>query len=108
MQEAFKHAGIRLTFTPTYNLQSNLVEQVHRDLNVMLCVLCHQHVADWEEVLPAALLALRSTVHESTRVTPLACVYGREPATPLDLVCRFPSAPLAAHSYVRRLEDHQF
>ena len=37
-----------------------------------------------------------------------ACVYGKEPATPLDIVSRVPGAPLAAHTYVRRLEDHQF
>ena len=74
MQEAFQHAGIKLTFTPTYNPQSNLVERVHRDLNAMLRVLCHQHAANWEEVLPAALLALRSAVHKSTGVTPFACV----------------------------------
>ena len=74
----------------------------------MLRVLCHQHAADWEEVLPAALLALHSAVHESTGVTPFACLYGREPATPLDLVSKVPGTPLAAHTYVRRLEDHQF
>ena len=73
----------------------------------MLWVLCHQHTADWEEVLPAALLALHSAVHESTGVTPTACIYGKEPVTPLDLFSRLPGAPLTAHSYVRRLEDHQ-
>ena len=108
MQEAFQRAGIRLTFTPTYNPQSNSVEQVHCDLNTMLPVLCHQDAADWEEVLPSALLALQSAVHESTGITPFACVYGREPATPLDLLSHSPGAPLAAHSYVRRLEEHQF
>ena len=108
IQEAFRRAGIRLTFTPSYNPQFNSVEWVHCDLNIMLQVLCHQHAADWEEVLPAALLALRSAVHESTGVTPFACVYGKEPATPLDVLCRFPGAPLAAHSYVQQLEDHQF
>ena len=108
MQEAFQWAGVRLTYTPTYNPQSNSVERTHRDVNTMLRVLCHQHAADWEEVLPAALLALRSAVHESTGVTPFACLYGREPATPLDLVSNVPGAPLAAHTYVRRLEDHQF
>ena len=108
MKEAFQWAGIRLTFTPMYNPQSNSVERVHRDLNAMLRVLCHQHAADWEEVLPAALLALRSAVHESTGVTPFACVYGREPATPLDVLCHFPGATMAASNYVRRLEDHQF
>ena len=93
MQEAFQRAGIRLTFTPTYNPQSNSVERVHHDLNTMLRVLCHQHAADWEEVLPAALLALHSAVHESTGVTPFACLYGKEPATPLDMLCRFPGTP---------------
>ena len=29
MQEAFRRAGIRLTFKPTYNPQSNSVERVH-------------------------------------------------------------------------------
>ena len=108
MQEAFWRAGIKLSFTPTYNPQSNSVEPVHRDLNAMLRALCNQHAAAWEEVLPAALLALRSAVHESTGVTPFACVYGKEPETPLDLLSHPPGAPLAAHSYVRRLEEHQF
>ena len=108
MWEAFQQAGVRLTFAPTYNPQSNSVERTHRDLNTMVRVLCHQHAADWEEVLPAALLALRSAVHESTGVTPFACLYERETATPLELVSKVPGAPLAAHTYVRRLEDHQF
>ena len=108
MQEAFQRAGVRLTFTPTYNPPSNPVERTHHDLNTMSHVLCHQHVADWKEVLPTALLALRSAVHESTGVTPSACLYEREPATPLDLVSKVPGTRLAANTYVRRLEDHQF
>ena len=108
MQEAFQPAGVQLTFTPTYNPQSNSVERAHRDLNTVLRVLCHQHAADWEEVLPAALPALRSAVHESMGVTPFTCLFGWEPATPLDLVSKTPGAPLAAHTYVRQLEDHQF
>ena len=47
MQEASRRAGIQLTFTPTYNPQSNSVQRVHRDLNTMLCVLCHQNATDW-------------------------------------------------------------
>ena len=101
MKEAFDRAGIKLTFTPTYNPQSNSVERVHRDLGAMLRALCLQHSADWEEVLPATLLALRSAVHESTGVTPFACVYGREPTTPLDVLCRFPNTPIAAGKYVQ-------
>ena len=59
-------------------------------------------------MLPAALLALRSVVNESTGVTPFSCLHGREPATPLDVVSKVPGAPLAAHTYVHRLKDHQF
>ena len=88
MREACQRAGILLTFTPTYNPQSNSVERTHSNLNALLRILCHQHAADWEEVLPAALLALCSAVHESSGVTTFACLYGREPATPLDLVSR--------------------
>ena len=95
MQEAFQWAGIRLTHTPTYNPQSNSMERTHRDLNTMLRVLCHQQAADWEEVLPAALIALRSAVNESTGVTPFACLYGREPATPLDLVSKNTRCPFS-------------
>ncbi len=91
IQEAFRRAGIRLTFTPTYNPQSNSVDRVHHDLNTMLRVLCHQHAADGEEVLPAALLALRSAVDKSTGITPFGCVHGKEPATLLDLLS--PSRP---------------
>ena len=69
---------------------------------------CALFATNWEEVLPAALLALRSAVHESTGVTPFTCIYGNEPATPLDVLCHFPRAPMATHSYIHRLEDHQF
>ena len=85
MQEAFQRAGVRLTFTPTSNPQSNSVERTHRGLNPLSRVLCHRDVADREEVLPAALLALRSAVHESLGVTPSACLHGREPANPAGL-----------------------
>ena len=95
MQEAFQRAGVRLTHTPTYNPQSNSVERTHGDLNTMLRVLCHQQAADWEEVLPAALLALRSAIYESAGVTPFACLYSREPATPLDLVSKIPWCPFS-------------
>ena len=73
----------------------------------MLRALCHQHLADWKEVLPAVLLALRSTIHGCTRVTPFACVYGKEPTTPLDVFCCFPGNPVAANEHVRWLEAHQ-
>ena len=101
MQEAFQRTGVRLTFTPTYNPPSNSLERTHHDLNTMSHVLCHQHVADLKEVLPTALLTLRSAVYESTGVTPSACLYEREPATPLDLVSKVPGTRLAANTHVR-------
>ena len=56
---------------------------------------------------PRPLLTLRSAIHESIGVTLFACLYGWEPATPLDILCRFPSVPATAGQYVGRLEDHQ-
>ena len=74
--------------------------------NTMSRVLCHQHCcrlggsATCRTPCPPQRCP-RETGSHSIRP-------GREPATPLDLVSKVPGTPLAANTYVRRLEDHQF
>ena len=43
-QEAFNRSGIKLTFTPTYNPQSNSVERVHRDMGALCYVPCANNI----------------------------------------------------------------
>ena len=90
MEDFCKVMGVKLTHSPVFNPQSNSVERSHRDLGTMLRALCTETNRNFEEVLPAALLALRSTVHESTGVSPFFCVFGREATTPVDLIFGLP------------------
>ena len=39
---------------------------------------------DWPLHIPAALFAIRTSVHTSARYTPFFMVYGRDPKLPLD------------------------
>lgn len=86
--------GIRMTRTPSYNPKSNPVERAHRDLNGMLKSLSAGNPAGWEEHVPAALFALRTTVNASTKYAPYRLLFGRDPNTPIDLIFGDPPEPL--------------
>ena len=79
MQEAFQQAGVQLTFTPTYDPQSNSVERTHHDLNTMSRVLCHQHVADWRKCyLPRSSPSAALSTRARESLHPRACMDGRQ------------------------------
>lgn len=86
--------GIKITHTPTYNAKSNPVERAHRDLNGMLKSLSAGEPANWEEYLPAALLAMRTCVNASTKFAPYRLLFGRDANTPLDLIFGGPPEPI--------------
>lgn len=111
--------GIKITHTPSYNPKSNPVERAHRDLNGMLKALSAGEPTLWEEHVPAALFALRTTVNASTKYAPYRLLFGRNPNTPLDLIFGEPPAPIAGPkkrgrpakipyhvSWANRLKDH--
>ena len=52
----------------------------------MLRTVVSEQQNDWDDHLPAALCAYRSTPHASTRVSPHKMVYGVEMTLPLDLM----------------------
>ena len=78
--------GINKTETPPYSPQSNPVERSHRDLKSVLKGVCYETGQDWEEVLPVALLALRTSRNRHTGVSPFYALYGREAKLPIDLI----------------------
>ena len=41
---------------------------------------------DWEMKLPAALLAYRTSVHNTTKMTPFFLNHGREARLPIDII----------------------
>ena len=75
------------TRTSPYRPQCNgQTERIHRTLNEMLrCVLAKDD-DDWDDKLPACLLAYRSSVQATTGFSPHFMTMGREMVLPLDLV----------------------
>ncbi|GFV28611.1 retrovirus-related Pol polyprotein from transposon 412 [Trichonephila clavipes] len=57
--------------------QSNPVERMHRTLKRILRVLCLEAIPDWEKILPQALFALRTVIHDSTGFSPAELVHGK-------------------------------
>ena len=74
-QEVCRRLHIKKTETPAYNPKSNPVERSHKDMKSVLKALLEEvsrdTSQDWEELLPTALLALRTARNRHTGVTPL-------------------------------------
>lgn len=102
--------GLRISTTPAYNPKSNPVERSHRDLGTILRALIAHSERSWEQVLPQALFALRTTPSRSTGLTPFQMMFGRDAAQPLDLIFGGPEKQLSfkgrkAGMYVQDLKE---
>ena len=71
--------------TPYHPAGNGKTERCHRFLNDILAkgVQGKLH-SEWEDVLPAALFAMRTCVNDSSKYTPYMLMYGRDPTLPLD------------------------
>ena len=84
-----KLLDIQKTHTTTYHPQSDgMVERLNRTLTSMLSAFVN---SNWNVHLPYIMMAYRSSVHDTTGMTPNTIMFGREVATPLDLQYEMPS-----------------
>ena len=58
----------------------------------MLSGFVNEHHNDWDEQLQYVMMAYRSSMHETTGMTPNALMLGREVCTPQDLMFELPSS----------------
>ena len=91
IQDVAKILGISKVETVPYNPNSSKVERFHRTLGDMLRSIVDDNQKDWDDCLPACLLAYRTSVHATTRLTPFFLMRGRECVLPIDLI--FPRPP---------------
>ncbi len=78
---------IHKAYATAYIPQSNgAAERCNHTLLSMLRTVVSEQQHDWDDHLPAALCAYRSTPHASTGVSPNKRVYGVETTLPLDLM----------------------
>jgi hypothetical protein len=78
--------GIRQSSTPSYNPKSNPVECQHRSLGDAIKALTEGDQRAWEDFLPHALFAMRSSICVSTGVAPFAAMFGRNASASLEIV----------------------
>lgn len=73
-----KSYGVKVIHTANYHPQANACERQHRTLKTML----RSYVADnhrkWDQFLQKVACAIRTSVSESTKVTPFLMNFGRE------------------------------
>ena len=77
---------VRTRTTPVYNPKSNTVERFHRTMKRRLTSLIHEFDDEWDEALPATLLAMRTSVNRTTGFTPFFLEHGREARLPVDMI----------------------
>ena len=78
---------IERTGTSAYHPQGNgQVERFNRTLKMMLSKMVKDNQCDWDIHLPRALLAYRTSLHESTGFSPFYLNFGCSPMLPVDVM----------------------
>ncbi|GFT86966.1 retrovirus-related Pol polyprotein from transposon 412 [Trichonephila clavipes] len=84
--EFLERFGVKVVRSSVYHPQSNPVERMHRTLKRILRVLCLEAIPDWEKILPQALFALRTVIHDSTGFLPAELVHEKNLRIPVMLL----------------------
>ena len=71
--------------TPYHPESDGLVERFNRTLLMMLAMFASDNKDDWDDLLPAVMMAYRSSVHESTGFSPYRLMFGVECTLPKDI-----------------------
>lgn len=93
MAEICKLLGIKKTRTcPLHPRGDGFVERFNRTLLSTVASILEpdKNQKDWDEKVPLAMLAYRSSVQESTSETPAMMMLGREVVLPIDLMMSSP------------------
>lgn len=96
--------GIRKIYASPYNPRGNsVVESYMRTLRSTLILCTTKFEAEWDEVLPAAAFAYRTTPHCTTRFSPYFLVVGQEPVLPLSREWEEPTLSRTGALWLRAL-----
>ena len=107
-QEVCKLLGINKTRTTVRRPQSDgMVERANRSIQNMIASYISDSQNDWDEHIPLLMMAYRSSVHESTGVSPAMMMLGRELTLPVDMTLGRPirDERLCATEHAYQLEQ---
>ena len=71
--------------TPYHPASDGLVERFNRTLFMMLAMFAGEHYDDWDDLLPAVMMAHRSSIHELTGFSPYRLMLREECTLPMEL-----------------------
>jgi len=74
--------GTKQQFTAPYTPHKNPTERANRTVKTMIAQFAGQNQRDWNEKWPEIMLAVSTSVSESTGYTPSFITQGREPRLP--------------------------
>ena len=80
-----------------------MIERFNRTLLGMLSSGILEEERNWEQILPAVMMAYRTSVHKSTHMSPFMLVFGREVHLPVDVMFGNPPAELTKCSSMHAL-----
>ncbi|CAC5404175.1 unnamed protein product [Mytilus coruscus] len=108
-KELCEKLRIHKTRTTAFRPQSDgLVERLNRSLENIISKYVGKNQRDWDEQLPWALMAYRSSEHETTKLSPCMLMLGREIELPIDLIYgqrdEFPNETETTNAYVQKVQ----
>ena len=88
-REITEMLNIKQSMTTAYNPQADgQAEKAIGTLHNTLAKLVNSNQKNWDSMIPYALWAYRTAVHNTTKETPYFLVYGRDPVNPIDVRIR--------------------
>ena len=107
--------GVPTTRTSAYHPEGNgQVERFDHTLEAMLAKTIEDDQHEWDSLLPKALFAYRTAVHDSTHFSPIHLTLGGSPQLPIDLMlgriqpskrCSYPQFVDDAHKQLKTSYD---
>ena len=93
IKEICKLLDIKKIRTSPYHPQSDgMIERFNRTLLNMLSTAVEKNCNDWDMQLPMLLLAYRTSMQETTGVTPFSVMFSRSARLPIDIEFDLPYA----------------
>ena len=109
LAEVCELLGVRKTHTTPYRQGNAITERENAVIKAMLAAYVNKRADDWDDHLPAVMMAYRTSVHRTLGVTPTSMMLGRQIRLPLDAMVGLPPEEhyqeLRASEYAQELAE---